>query len=81
MALCDNYRRYGPHKEDAQYLSGLISVAVDFAKHGKCVDKENYEKIQKRVGKYPDYMEPKANKVVYESEHVLGKIYRAVDCK
>ena len=42
------------HKEGSKYnddilkLSWLISIAVDFAKHGKCIDRDQYEKIQKR---------------------------------
>ena len=35
--------------EDTTELSRLIGVAVDFAKHGKCVSNEDYAKISKRV--------------------------------
>ena len=44
LALCD---QLGPNwdkdSEDTVELSRLIGVAVDFAKHGKCVDKVYYQ--------------------------------------
>ncbi len=37
LELCDQIGPLGPYHEDCVELSRLISVAVDFAKHGKCV--------------------------------------------
>lgn len=61
----------------------MISIAVDFAKHGKCVNKEQYADIEKLLTQWPDFMEGggKSETPVVESQNVLGKIYRRVDCK
>jgi hypothetical protein len=57
-------------------------VAVDFAKHGKCVSKESYEMIESKLRQWPDFMESgNPKKEVVESPYILGKLYRAVDCK
>ena len=57
-------------------------MAVDFAKHGKCVSKESYEAIEAKLRQWPDFMESgNAKKEIVESPYVLGKLYRAVDCK
>lgn len=57
-------------------------MAVDFAKHGKCVSKSSYESIEQKLTRLPDYMEAgNPNKEVIESQYVLGKLYRGVDCK
>jgi len=52
----------------------LISIAVDFAKHGKCVNKEQYSDIEKLVTQWPDFMEGGGRKEipVVESQNVLG---------
>jgi hypothetical protein len=34
---------------DAVELSRLMGIAVDFAKHGKCVKPQLYEKIERRI--------------------------------
>ncbi len=34
--------------EDLYKLSWLISVAVDFAKHGKCVEESQFSHIEKK---------------------------------
>jgi len=68
--------------EDLYKLSWLISVAVDFAKHGKCVEESDFRYIEDKCKQWPDYMEGRpANKPVVQSEHILGKLYRAIDCK
>lgn len=56
---------------------------MDFAKHGKHVDKEKYEMIEKKIDRWPDFMEKndKGGKKIVDSPHVLGQLYRAVDCK
>lgn len=68
--------------EDLYKLSWLISVAVDFAKHGKCVEEKEFRHIDEKCKQWPDYMErPSSKKTVVQSEHILGKLYRAIDCK
>ena len=60
----------------------MISVAVDFAKHGKCVEPKSYLKIEKRLNQWPDYMEGgNRGKVIVPSTHVLGRLYRGIDTK
>jgi hypothetical protein len=54
----------------------MHDVAVDFAKHGTNVDKRKLDMIE--VNEYPDYMQSKGKKS-YESDSVLGKIYRSID--
>jgi len=56
---------------------------VDFAKHGKCVNREQFENIEKELTQWPDFMEggAPAGKKVIESQSVLGKIYRSVNYK
>ncbi|KAK3219293.1 hypothetical protein Dsin_013263 [Dipteronia sinensis] len=54
-------------------LARLASIAVDFAKTG--VPAEIPRSL--RVDKYPDFME-KENRPTYESQRVLGKLYREV---
>ncbi len=49
MELCDQIGEDWHTDPDTEELSRLIGVAVDFAKHGKCVDAENFAKIKKRV--------------------------------
>lgn len=57
-------------------------MAVDFAKHGKCVSKSSYEHIEEKLIQWPDFMESgNPKKEVIESPYILGKLYRAVDCK
>ena len=36
------------YKEDLHKISWLISIAVDFAKHGKCVDSSQYSEIESK---------------------------------
>jgi RNA-dependent RNA polymerase len=73
LALCDQIGPLGPYDDECVELSRLISVAVDFAKHGKCVSKSSYEKIESRLVQLPDYMESgNPNKEVVESKYVLG---------
>jgi hypothetical protein len=40
-------------------LSRLISTAVDFAKHAKCVSAMDYADI--KVNKWPDFLEKKVD--------------------
>jgi hypothetical protein len=58
-------------------LSRLIGVAVDFAKHGKCVSKSSYERIEEKLHQWPDFMESgNPKKEIIESPYILGKLYR-----
>jgi len=43
--------------EDCVELSGLQSIAVDFAKHGECVEKEHFNYFLKRLDSWPDFFE------------------------
>ncbi len=49
MQLCDELGKDWHKDPDTIVLSGLISVAVDFAKHGKCVNNSDFSKIKERV--------------------------------
>lgn len=80
LAICDAKGKDGPHDPKAKVLSRLVSVAVDFAKHGECVTEEDYKDIS--VSKWPDFMEKDKDKfTVYESQSILGKLYRHVNCE
>ena len=82
LALCDQLGPDGPYNEDSIELSRLIGVAVDFAKHGKCVSKNSYERIEEKLTQWPDFMESgNPKKEIIESPYILGKLYRGVDCK
>jgi hypothetical protein len=49
LALCDQLGPEGPYTDDCVELSRLQAVAVDFAKHGKCVSKESYDHIESKL--------------------------------
>ena len=49
LALCSQIGIDGPMNSDAIELSWYMSIAVDFAKHGKCVDEKLYSKIQAKI--------------------------------
>lgn len=55
----------------------MCSVAVDFAKHGECVAKDNFIEMQKEVEMNPDFMERNSNS--YQSSGVLGHLYRDIN--
>ena len=60
----------------------MCSVAVDFAKHGESVSRENYADMKEIIEhSNPDFLE-RANlkKPTFESEGVLGQLYRDVCC-
>lgn len=78
LAYCDALGPKGPEDPKALELSRLVSVAVDFAKHGKCVSKEEYAHI--KVDKHPDFMEKDTEgKESYLSQSINGILYRQVD--
>ncbi|XP_020089657.1 probable RNA-dependent RNA polymerase 1 isoform X1 [Ananas comosus] len=54
-------------------LAKLFSIAVDFPKTGVPAEIPPHLHVKE----YPDFME-KLNKVTYESEGVIGKLYRAI---
>ena len=39
LALCDQKGHAGPKDETCKKLSEFLSISVDFAKHGECVNK------------------------------------------
>ena len=55
LAICYKIGKRGPFDKTAQVLSRLVSVAVDFAKHGMCVTEADYKDIT--VEEWPDFME------------------------
>jgi len=57
LALCDIKGRDGPLDPDCLKLAHLQSIAVDFAKHGKCVNKREYEPLHKQIDAWPDFFE------------------------
>lgn len=75
LQLSDYYGQRGPCHDDCKTLAHLCSVAVDFAKHGECVSKENFDYLQKKVEMFPDFMEREQSKT-YQSTGVLGRLYR-----
>lgn len=56
---------------------------MDFAKHSECISKKDFHDVQEKVKRYPDYLvyQNKQNREVYQSEHVLGKMFRHVQIK
>eukprot|EP00347_Sterkiella_histriomuscorum_P000757 403374620 len=82
LGLSDQLGVEGPYNKECVELSWYISIAVDFAKHGKHVDKDKYEMIEKKLDRWPDYMEKNdIGRKTVESPLILGQLYRAVDCK
>ena len=77
VAMCD---KLGPKHPDCIEVAAMISVQVDFAKHSECISREAFQAVKKRVEAYPDYLGNKndQNKKTYESQHVLGQMYRNV---
>ena len=56
----------------------MCSVAVDFAKHGECVAKQNFEDIKRDLDDdFPDFMERDPSKS-YVSNGILGILYRDI---
>jgi len=51
---------------------------VDFAKHGECVSKEEYEGIEKLIDEWPDFFE-KPWKKIRKSNGILGKLFRDIN--
>ena len=49
----------------------MQSVAVDFAKHGECVDQKLLRKFQNQVADWPDFFE-KQHAPERESSGILG---------
>lgn len=82
LVLCDHYGQHGPRHEDCIALAHMCSVAVDFAKHGECVSEENYAAMRKLCTQAnPDFLERDSmKKRTFESEGVLGQLYRDVSC-
>ena len=58
-------------------LSSLIQESVDFSKHGKSVDQDQWIKFEQSLKYYPDYLEKPSK--IENSNLILGQIYRAID--
>jgi len=78
LALCDKLGQFGPKHEDCIFLSHLQSVAVDFAKHGECVSKDEYKGIEELIDAWPDFFE-KPWKKITKSNGILGKLFRDIN--
>lgn len=68
----------GPCDPRCLSLSYMCSVAVDFAKHGECVSKQNFISMQQEVELIPDFMEKQTSRS-YKSEGVLGYLFRDIN--
>jgi len=75
-ALCDQYGEDGPLTEECKSLSSLQAIAVDFAKHGKCVNPDYLKSF--KVASWPDWLEKNDGKRPRISEGILGKLWRDV---
>lgn len=84
LLVSDLLGEKGPENKICVKLSEMCSVAVDFAKHGECVSKKNFSKIQKKFNsKYPDFLERDQlfGVKTYISNGVLGLLYRDLGIK
>lgn len=72
VALADQSKQ-GVRDPACIKLAKLFSLAVDFPKHGVCVDLPD----EIKVAKYPDFM-GKSDLISYESNKVIGHMYRKV---
>lgn len=54
-----------------------MSIAVDFAKHGECVSKEEFQHLAAKLENWPDFFE-KPFDVTRESRSILGLLYRDI---
>jgi hypothetical protein len=56
---------------------------VDFAKHGKCIKKVDYQELSKLIKQWPDFIQGKEGTFTtlptVESKNILGRLYRQVD--
>jgi RNA-dependent RNA polymerase len=55
LAYCDLLGRKGPLKDICVRLSGLQAIAVDFAKHGECVPRAEFQDLLKKLDEWPDF--------------------------
>ncbi|CDW77053.1 rna-directed rna polymerase [Stylonychia lemnae] len=78
LALCDQIGVDGPLRPECEELSAMQAVAVDFAKHGECVPKQNFEHLSKLLDDWPDFFE-KSNQKARVSQGILGKLYRDIN--
>ncbi|CDW74505.1 rna-directed rna polymerase [Stylonychia lemnae] len=82
LGLCDQEGVKGPFRQEMIELSWYMSIAVDFAKHGKSVEPHKYQHIERKLNQWPDFMEKHDQfRKTVQSPLVLGKLYRAVNCK
>ena len=57
LAMCVELGKDGPKDPDMEKLSHLISIAVDFAKHGECISQNDYAPIKDKLKAWPDFLE------------------------
>jgi RNA-dependent RNA polymerase len=69
--FADDSERGGAMSDECIELAKLHSIAVDFPKTGVAVEIPYHL----RPKKYPDFME-KPDKPTYESQSVIGKLFR-----
>ena len=55
----------------------MQSIAVDFAKHGECVDPKAMLRVERMVHDWPDYFE-KPYKEMRVSTGILGQLFRDI---
>ena len=73
LTICDRKGQHGPSEYECLELSRHISVAVDFAKHGKSVPAEIFESKEFQVNSWPDFFEKVNHRYKpYKSTNVLG---------
>lgn len=77
LALSDQLGKDGPKHPDCLTLAHLQSIAVDFAKHGECVDPSAMKRLQGLVDEWPDYFE-NPNKMLRTSDGILGQLFREI---
>lgn len=57
LNLCDFIGRHGPRDPRCIELSGLQSIAVDFAKHGESVPRSRFQGFLRTVRDWPEFFE------------------------
>ena len=79
--LCDHAGKDGPKDVHNMKLASLISIMVDFAKHGQCMNADEIKDARERCKHlYPDFMakEERGQDEIYFSPNILGQLYRKV---
>ena len=77
LNLADKLGKDGPKHPECLTLAHLQSIAVDFAKHGECVDIKAISRIDQIVQDWPDFFE-KPYREMRVSLGILGQLYRDI---